>query len=235
VLAEEETIASDRGLFLDASWRMHPDVCSYISDCFYDARLHSAPDTARQRVLGDDQLSGTGLRWLPVVHRGNRSASGQEATAVGALVRDLVGRRWIDRHGVERPLTASDILVVAPYNAHVAALRAHLPDDIAVGTVDRFQGQEAAVVVYSMATSLAEEVPRGMDFLYSRNRMNVAVSRARCLAILVCSPELLRVFCTRAHTVPLVNALCAFVERATTITDPGDVSGEPVLEAQLAT
>jgi len=114
----------------------------------------------------------------------------------------------------ERPLTASDILVVAPYNAHVAALRHRLPDDIAVGTVDRFQGQEAAVVVYSMATSLAEDVPRGMEFLYSRNRMNVAVSRARCLVVLVCSPQLLRVACTRAGQIPLANALCAFVERA---------------------
>jgi predicted RecB family nuclease len=216
-LAGAETIASDRGLFLDASWRMHPDVCSYISDCFYDARLKAAPDTARQRVLGSDELSGTGLRWLPVAHAGNRSASEQEAEAVATLVDRLVGRRWIDRHGDEHALTAADILMVAPYNAHVAALRRHLPEAVAVGTVDRFQGQEAAVVIYSMATSLAEEVPRGMDFLYSRNRMNVAVSRARCMAILVCSPELLRVFCTRAHTVPLVNALCAFVERATTI------------------
>ena len=147
-------------------------------------------------------------------HTGNRSASEQEAAAVAALVARLVGRRWIDRDGVERPLLAGDVLVVAPYNAHVAALRRALPGDVAVGTVDRFQGQEAAVVIYSMATSLAEDVPRGMEFLYSRNRMNVAVSRARCLAVLVCSPDLLRVACTTAAQIPLANALCSFVEQA---------------------
>jgi uncharacterized protein len=212
-----ETIAADRGLFLDVTWRMHPDLCSYISSTFYDSRLSSHPDCARQRVIGDIDLSGTGLRWLPVDHSGNRSSSEQEAVAVGRLVARLLGGRWIDRTGTERPLTAADVLVVAPYNAHVAALRRHLPDEVAVGTVDRFQGQEAAVVVYSMATSLAEDVPRGMEFLYSRNRMNVAISRARCLAVLVCSPQLLRVACTRASQIPLANALCAFVARTTVI------------------
>jgi len=217
LLAGEETIAPDRGLFLDISWRLHPDVCSYISDNFYDSRLRSSPETARQRVLGGDEPAGTGLRWLPVEHSGNRSASEQEAAAVAALVAGLLGQRWIDRDNVERPLSADDILVVAPYNAQVAALRRAVLDEVTVGTVDRVQGQEAAVVIYSMATSLAEEVPRGMEFLYSRNRTNVAVSRARCLAILVCSPDLLRVACTTAAQIPLANALCAFIERATVL------------------
>ncbi len=215
-----ETVPSDCGLFLDVTWRLHPDVCVYISENFYDSRLRSSPDSARQRVLGDGELSGTGLRWLPVRHTGNRSASEQEAVAVSGLVAGLLGRDWIDHHGVQRPLTARDILVVAPYNAHVGALRRALPDDVAVGTVDRFQGQEGAVVIYSMATSLAEDVPRGMEFLYSRHRMNVAVSRARCLAVLVCSPDLLRVACTTAAQIPLANALCAFVERAPTLPSP---------------
>jgi predicted RecB family nuclease len=217
VLSGDETIQPDRGLFLDLTWRMHPDVCRYISDIFYDSRLFAAPGCELQRVLGDDDVSGKGLRWLPVEHAGDRSSSDAEAIAVAALVARLVGRRWIDRHGVEQPLTAADILVVAPFNAHVAALRNRLPEDIPVGTVDRFQGQEGAVVVYSMATSLAEDVPRGMEFLYSRNRTNVAVSRAHCLAVVVCSPDLLRVACTRAGQIPLANALCAFVDRATVV------------------
>ncbi|HEY8675925.1 MAG TPA: TM0106 family RecB-like putative nuclease [Candidatus Dormibacteraeota bacterium] len=225
MLGGHETIQPDRGLFLDLTWRMHPDVCSYISRIFYDSRLFAGPGCERQRVLGDDDLSGAGLRWMPVEHSGDRSASDPEAIAVAALVARLVGRRWIDRNGVEQPLTAADVLVVAPYNAHVAALRRRLPDDVAVGTVDRFQGQEAAVVVYSMATSLAEDVPRGMEFLYSRNRTNVAVSRARCLAVLVCSPDLLRVSCTRASQIPLANALCAFIEQATVL--DADVEGAP--------
>jgi predicted RecB family nuclease len=212
LVGDHETIPEERGLLLDVTWRMHPDVCAYISDNFYDSRLRSHPDCARQAVIGDDALAGTGLRWLPVAHSGNRSASEEEAAAVAGLVERLVGRRWVDRDGIERPLTASDVLVVAPYNAHVATLRSAVPADVAVGTVDRFQGQEAAVVIYSMATSLAEDVPRGMEFLYSRNRMNVAVSRARCLAFLVCSPDLLRVACSTAAQIPLANALCSFVE-----------------------
>jgi predicted RecB family nuclease len=234
VLEDAETIAPDRGLFLDLTWRMHPDVCSYISAIFYDSRLLPASDNLRQRVHGEDELSGTGLRWSPVVHAGNRSASEQEAAEVASLVSRLIGRDWTDRRGDQRTLTAADIVVVAPYNAHVAALRRQLPEAVAVGTVDRFQGQEAVVVIYSMATSLAEDVPRGMDFLYSRNRMNVAISRARCLAILVCSPELLRVFCTRASTVPLVNALCAYVQRATLVGEGRPEFTQGWLEAALA-
>jgi uncharacterized protein len=214
LVGDHETIPDERGLFLDVTWRMHPDVCAYISDNFYESRLVSNPECARQTVIGDDALAGTGLRWLPIAHAGNRSASDEEAIAVAGVVESLVGRRWVDRDGVERPLTAADVLVVAPYNAHVATLRGAVLADVAVGTVDRFQGQEAAVVIYSMATSLAEDVPRGMEFLYSRNRMNVAVSRARCLAVLVCSPDLLRVACSTAAQIPLANALCSFVERS---------------------
>ncbi len=217
VLNGQETIAPDHGLFLDITWRMHPDVCAYVSANFYNSRLRSSPESARQRVLGADDLAGTGLRWLPVEHSGNRSASDQEAVAVASLVARLVGRRWIDIDGVERPLSPTDILVVAPYNAHVAALRRVVSADVAIGTVDRFQGQEAAVVVYSMATSVAEDVPRGMEFLYSRNRMNVAVSRARCMAVVVCSPELLQVACTTAAQIPLANALCSFTQRAVVV------------------
>ena len=220
LLGGAETVPADRGLFLDLSWRMHPDVCSYVSDNFYESRLRSIGECARQRVGGAGPLAGTGLRWVPVVHPGDRTSSDAEAAAVAGIVAALRGRTWVDRNGVERELTLSDVLVVAPYNAHVAALRRALPDAVAVGTVDRFQGQEAAVVVYSMATALAEDVPRGMDFLYSRNRMNVAISRARCLAVLVCSPDLVRVSCSTAAQIPLVNALCSFVERAS----PLDVS-----------
>jgi uncharacterized protein len=217
LLGDSETIADDRGLFLDVTWRMHPDVCRYISDTFYDSRLTSAADCERQRVLGGDELAGTGLRWLAVAHHGNRSASEQEADATSRLVERLLGRRWIDRDGVERTLTVRDVLVVAPYNAHVAALQRHLPSGVECGTVDRIQGQQAAVVIYSMATSLAEDAPRGMDFLFARNRMNVAISRAMCLAILVCSPDLPQMACTRAADIPLANALCAFVVEATSL------------------
>jgi uncharacterized protein len=141
---------------------------------------------------------------VPVEHAGNRQESAEEVEAVRALLDDLVAR------GI--PL--DEVLVVAPYNAQVNALVAALPEGARVGTVDKFQGQEADVVVYSMASSSGGDVPHGLEFLLSRNRLNVAVSRARCLAYLVASPRLLEVSCRTIDQMRLANALCRFVEFA---------------------
>jgi uncharacterized protein len=126
----------------------------------------------------------------------------------------LLGRRWVDERGRRRRITLDDILVVAPYNAQVHRLQEALPPGARVGTVDRFQGQEAAVVIFSMATSSAEDLPRQMEFLFSLNRLNVAVSRARALGVLVCSPDLLRVRCRTPEQMRRVNALCLLVDEA---------------------
>jgi superfamily I DNA and/or RNA helicase len=147
---------------------------------------------------------GTGLRWLPVEHEGQRQASAEEAQAVRAEVERLT------KAGVE----PREIKIVAPYNAKVNLLRSVLPAEIDVGTVDKFQGQEAKVVLYSMASSSAEEIPHGLEILFSRNRLNVAISRAQCLAYLVCSPRLLEVNCRTIDQMRLANALCRFVEVA---------------------
>ena len=124
------------------------------------------------------------------------------------------GSTWIDRHGDERPVGYEDVLVVAPYNAQVGAIKALLPASARVGTVDKFQGQEAPVSIYSMTSSSPEDAPRGMDFLYSRNRLNVATSRARCVAVVVAEPALLRVRARTPEQMRLANALCQFVEAA---------------------
>jgi superfamily I DNA and/or RNA helicase len=115
---------------------------------------------------------------------------------------------------LEAGVPAHEIMVVSPYNVQVNALREALPAEVPVGTVDKFQGQEAQVVLYSMASSSGEDVPRGLEFLLSRNRLNVAISRARCLAYLVCSPRLLEVNCRSIAQMRLANALCRFVEVA---------------------
>jgi uncharacterized protein len=130
----------------------------------------------------------------------------------------MVGGAWTDRNGAAHTLRQSDFMVVAPYNAQVRRLRdalrqAGLPD-VPVGTVDKFQGREAAVVFYSMATSSIEDVPRNLEFLFSRNRLNVAVSRAMCLAIIVASPRLLESDARTIDQMRLINALCRFVEIA---------------------
>jgi uncharacterized protein len=157
---------------------------------------------------------------MVIPHSGNQNVSMEEVAAVVALYGRLLaeGTGWIDSRRKRAPLTAKDVLIVAPYNAHVAALAAALPSGARVGTVDKFQGQEAPVVIYSLATSTPEDAPRGMEFLYSLNRLNVATSRARCLAIVVCSPALLRVACKTPRQVVMANALCRVAEVAMPVT-----------------
>jgi predicted RecB family nuclease len=212
------TVPGDRGLFLDRTYRLHPDVNAYISEAFYERRLGTDPSTAVQRIDDGALLSGTGVRWLTAAHHGNESRSTEEALVVAEAIRSLIGRPWTDRHGVARPLEVGDIIVIAPYNLQVAAIAEAterlLGRSARVGTVDKFQGQEGAVAIYSMASSSAEDAPRGMDFLYERNRLNVAISRARALAILVASPKLLDVPCRTPDQMRKANALCRYVEMA---------------------
>jgi uncharacterized protein len=212
VLAGRATLPPEAGLFIPSTRRLHPAICRFTSEIFYEGKLESLPFCERQAVGGDDELSGSGLRFLPVEHAGNRTRSPEEAEAVATVVRRLLGRTWTDRELRTWPLEPRNVLVVAPFNAQVAELRRCLPRGVPIGTVDKFQGQEGVVAIYSMATSSGEDLPREMEFLYSGNRMNVATSRARALAILACSPRLLEVRCRTPEQMRLVNALCRLVE-----------------------
>ena len=216
LLAGGQTIPPDRGLFLERSFRLHPDVAAFVSKAFYEGRLRAAEGCERQGTA-----FGTGVRFLPVEHEGNRRSSVEEAARVGAAIEEMLGGSYTDSQGRTRPLRVDDFMVVAPYNAQVRCLREALPPGVPVGTVDKFQGQEAPVVFFSMASSSGEDVPRNMEFLFSRNRLNVAVSRAKCLAILVASPTLLDIRCRTVEQMRLANALCAFVEMATADGDSG--------------
>lgn len=214
LLGEHVTIPGRRGMFIGETRRMHPDVCRFVSEVVYEGRLGSVAGCERQRVDAPGELTGTGMRWRPVAHAGNTRQSPEEAREIAARVEALLRGSWTPADGPARPLRPQDVMVVTPYNAQVRCLREHLPADVAVGTVDRFQGQQAPVVFFSMATSSGDELPRNLEFLFSLNRLNVAVSRARCLAVLVCSPELLHVRCRNAEQMRLVNALCRLVEVA---------------------
>jgi uncharacterized protein len=217
VLRGQATIPNDRGLFLETTWRLHPALCAFTSEVFYDDRLEPEPHLIVQRLsTRDDRLDGVGPRALDVATTGADSENPAEAEAVARLVRALVdsGSTWTDEHGIRRPLGWSDVLVVAPYNAQVGAIRRLVPAEGRVGTVDKFQGQEAPVSIYSMTTSSPELAPRGMDFLYSRHRLNVATSRARCVAIVVASPDLLRVRARTPEQMRLANAFYRFAELA---------------------
>ncbi len=207
LLGGRATVAEDMGLFLERSFRMHPDVCRFVSEVFYEGRLRSAEGCEAQA-----SSFGTGLRYLPVEHVGNSTASEEEAQRIAAEIQRLLGGTWTDSGGVTRPIRPGDVMVVAPFNAQVRLLQDRLPEGVAVGTVDKFQGQEAPVVFFSMASSTGADAPRGIDFLMSRNRLNVAVSRAQCLAYLVCAPALLDVDVRTVEHMRLANALCRFVE-----------------------
>ena len=207
LLGEDETVRPEMGVFLEHTWRLRPEVNAYISPMFYEDRLEPAAVCSRRSV----EL-GNGIRFLPVAHVGHRQSAPEEAAAVAAEIDRLLGTPYRDEHG-ERTLEPRDFVVVSPYNAHVRCLRSKIPDTrIRIGTVDKFQGQEAPVVFYSMASSSGEDVPRGLGFLFSRNRLNVAISRAKCLAYLVASPRLLDASCRSVEQMRLANALCALVE-----------------------
>jgi predicted RecB family nuclease len=214
LLGHDPTIRPEQGLFLETTWRLHPDLCDYTSEVFYEGRVTPEPHLARQHIVAPDPVNGTGPRLLPVAHAGNDNESPEEADAVAALARAIVdgGSHWVNEEGLDCPVMWDDILIVAPYNAQVGAIQRLLPDSARVGTVDKFQGQEAPVSIYSMASSSADDAPRGMDFLYSRNRLNVATSRARCVAVVVASPDLLRVRARTPEQMRLANALCRFEE-----------------------
>ena len=211
------TIEPEKGLFLKETWRLHPDICAFTSELFYDNRLAARPENSNQRLNTKGPLDGTGLRYIPVQHNGNQSESLEEVAKVRALVDKLFASAatWTDKTGEQAPLKLEDILVVAPYNAQVSALAKALPVGARVGTVDKFQGQQAPIVIYSMTTSTPEDAPRGMEFLYSLNRLNVAISRAQCVAVIVASPALFQVECNTPRQIQLANALCRYLEMAT--------------------
>lgn len=218
ILGGAQTIETDHGLFLEETWRLHPDICSFTSELFYGGRLHPREELARQTISGGTRLSGAGLRYLPISHTGNQNSSPEEASGIAALVQEAIASKitWTDRDGNVRPVTLDDILIITPYNAQVFEIQRHLPG-AKVGTVDKFQGQEAPIAIYSTATSTHADAPRGMDFLYSLNRLNVATSRAKCVCVLVSSTALFEADCKTPRQMQLANAFCRYLELATPI------------------
>ncbi len=218
ILGGERTIPEDKGLFLEETWRLHPAICAYTSELFYDGKLRSKDGLEKQVINGSGPVTGSGLYFLPVTHSGNQNCSPEEAQAVRKLVRAVLdgNTTWIDREGQERPITLEDIVIITPYNAQVFEIQQCLPG-ARVGTVDKFQGQEAPIAIYSTATSSHADAPRGMEFLYSLNRLNVATSRAKCVSILASSPQIFEAECRTPRQIQLANAFCRYLEMATPV------------------
>jgi len=221
ILGREQTISPGRGLFLAETWRLHPAICRYTSDVFYEGKLGPREGMERQALKNCAPLASSGLYYLPVDHGGNQSASPEEAVAIAKFVDRLLpqGASWITRDGSEEPIALQDVLIIAPYNAQVFEISKRLPG-AHVGTVDKFQGQEAPIAIYSLATSSHADAPRGMEFLYSLNRLNVATSRARCASIIVASPGIFEAECRTPRQMKLANAFCRYLELA----EPIDVA-----------
>jgi uncharacterized protein len=220
VLNGAATMPETHGLFMPITRRLHPSICEYTSEVFYEGKLRSMAGLERQSLLNCGSFDGAGLHVIPVDHQGNQSSSDEEAAVIVELFGLLTKGQWRNEDGEVAAIGAQDILIVTPYNAQVSRLSERLPDNARVGTVDKFQGQEAPIVIYSTASSSPEDAPRGMEFLFSRNRLNVATSRARCAAIAVASPKLFEVECKTPHQIRLANALCRFCELARHHEDP---------------
>jgi predicted RecB family nuclease len=219
LVGPHKTIPPEMGLLLPETWRMHPKVCAFTSEMFYEGRLQSH-DALEHRVLaGHPWLHGAGLWFAPVRHSGNRNSSAEEVEVIDKIVRSLTASRvtWFRTRTTSKEMELDDVLVVAPYNAQVSDLLVKLPAGACVGTVDKFQGQEAPVVIYSLTTSTPEDAPRGMEFLYSLNRFNVATSRAMTAVVVVGNPRLFEPECKSPRQMQLANAFCAYLERAVVV------------------
>lgn len=223
ILGGNPTIQPDYGIFLDETWRLPPPICQFTSDLFYENLLRPRPGLENQILKGCAGFDGAGLWLLHVDHDGNQNSSLEEVAEVERLIQQLLAAKatWINADGHSRSANAESVLVIAPYKAQVARLQECLERlDIRVGTVDKFQGQQAPIVIYSMATSRPEDAPRGMEFLYNLNRLNVATSRAQCACILVANPALFEPQCHTPPQMQLANALCRYRELAAIVSEP---------------
>lgn len=215
LLGEHETIPEDAGYFLAETRRMRPELAEVVSELAYEGRLHAHPAAAQREVSGGGPV---GLVWHPVSHRGNSTSSPEEAEEVVRIVRSSLRASLCEPGEGERRLTRNDLIVVAPYNAQVEtvslALAAAGLEGVRVGTVDKFQGQEAVIAIVTLAASSAEDVPRGLEFLLMRNRLNVAISRAQWAAHLVSSDRLGKGLPTTAEGIAALSGYLRLTERS---------------------
>ncbi len=218
IVGDHKTLPKEKGVFLPTTYRLHPEICRFCSEMFYENRLHAIKENIIQNISGKTEFAGTNLALVEVNHWGNTNHSLEEVSKLEEIVESLVKEEnyyslFKDGEEIKERVTYDSIKIITPYNAQVNRIKQALPK-ISVGTVDKFQGQEAPIILYSVATSSPEDAPRGMDFLYSGNRLNVAVSRAECLFIMIANREIFEPNCKTPAQMKLANAYCRFLEMA---------------------
>lgn len=223
-LHDTPTIPDDMGVFLGTTYRMHSAVNRFISSAIYEGKLESDSDNDKQVVDVPTGYQGpldkeAGIIFIPVEHEGNTQASDEEVAEITLLASELLGRTFTDKEGQQRAISWADILFVAPYNHQVNKLKqalASVPggDDAKVGSVDKFQGQEAPIVFLSMCASDASESPRGLDFLFDKHRINVAISRAQSLAIVIAEPRLVQANAGNVKQMNQINLFSRLISEA---------------------
>jgi uncharacterized protein len=207
-------VPNDYGLFLGESRRMHPDLCDFVSESIYEGRLKSHAKCADQKVIapaGSAISRESGIVFRGVEHDGNTQQSNEELAQVLAVYEELLGRTYIDADRIERQLGLTDFLFISPYNAQVRALQAALPEGARIGSVDKFQGQEAPVCILSLCSSFEEYGSRGLKFILDKNRINVAVSRAQCMTVVVADPRIAFAKASSLDEMRLINLFCKLV------------------------
>ena len=205
LIGEKNVVSEDKGIFLNTTYRLHPEINGFVSSFFYD-KLLKVDKKNETRFLShtDNKLKKSGVQFVEVKHSGNILASLEEIDEIKNLVDELANSKLIDGDN-ERNLTKEDILIVAPYNLQVYELKKKLGDEYRIGTIDKFQGQEAPVVIVSFAASSSEDAPRGIEFILNFNRINVAISRAQCLSLIIGSPDLTNLFYQNVQSIKLTN------------------------------
>ncbi|MBS0286706.1 MAG: TM0106 family RecB-like putative nuclease [Proteobacteria bacterium] len=218
LLHDRPTIPDDMGVFLGKTHRMHSAINQFISKAIYEGKLESDPGNDTQKIDVPNDYEGilnkeAGIVYVPISHEGNTQSSNEEVEKIVKLAKELLGRTYTDKKGKQKIIEWDDILFVAPYNHQVNKLKYALGERARVGSVDKFQGQEAPIVFLSMCASNANDSPRGMDFLFNENRINVAISRAQCLAIVVYSPSLTHTFANNVQQASMMNVFCMLVQQ----------------------
>ena len=209
LLEDNDTISSDKGIFIDKSRRLHPKLREFISENFYDGRLKNFDDTKKRKIIFSDSkelIPETGIVMVDANHKEIcRQKSEEEGKLVKNYYKKLIGSTFLNEKNVEKKMNEEDILVVAPYNVQVNYLKSILPKGARVGTIDKFQGQQAPVTIISMTTSDSDSLPRNVDFFFSRNRLNVGLSRSQCLSIVIMNKKILEINCKKIDHIHLVN------------------------------